>query len=357
SPFGEEVTLPVIHDAANDRVPRFQILYFFDTDCIKCKVETAMLRSLLDDKDYPVDVYAIYVGKDSESWMKWRGSTFVLKKGKTSLTHLWDPDDSSGFQLKYGVTVTPRMFLVGPDGTIVGRGLDTDSLEQLLGALISMPRKEYEYGSGQTTELFDNLFSTYGQFISAGDVLDVASLIRKRTLEVGDTLSFKHMAGDLLYYLTSKKTEGFRDGTALFINDYILSKPEIWNTSDDELKVVGLARMLDDLYKKAPVGAIIPKTAIKGWNKIRRKGGFLVFGTKNCPVCASETAAAEYLHLAYLKVDMDDLEKEAPQLAGQLLEFFDLSTLPQIIQVDKKGVIKRRYLSLSEHLLFLKEKE
>ncbi len=357
NPFGEEVTIPVVRQAHQPEKGRYQILYFYDTDCVKCKVESAMLRSFLDDKNYPVDVFAIYVGSDKDSWMRWRGSTFILKKGETTLSHLWDPDDESGFQLKYGVTVTPRMFLLDPDGIIVGRGLDTDALEKLLSVLVRPVARDYEYGSEEAVELFDRLFATYGQVISAENVTDLASLLKERTLDAGDTLSFKHMEGDLLYYLSSQRTEGYKNGSALFINDYILSRPDIWNTPEDTLKVVGLAQMLDGLMKKAPVGATIPKTPIKGWNKMRRKGGFFIFATNGCPVCASETSVADLLHLAYLKVDMDALARQSPEVSRQLLDFFDLSSLPQIVQVGKKGVIKRRYLSFSEHLLFLREKE
>ena len=366
NPFGEEVIIPVVRQAYQPgTVPersrraegRYQVLYFFDTDCAKCKVESAMLRSFLDDKNYPLDVFAIYVGRDQESWLRWRGSTFVLKKGNATLSHLWDPDDESDFQLKYGVTVTPRMFLLSPDGVIIGRGLDTDSLEQLLSVLLPPVEIDYEYGSEPTAELLNNLFATYGSVVSAEDVTDVASLLKERTLETGDTLSFKHMEGDLLYYLASQRGEGYKEGSALFINDYILSRPDIWNTPDDSLKVVGMALMMDVLLKKAAVGSTIPKLPIKGWNKMRRKGGFFIFGTNGCPVCATETGVADLLQLAYLKVNMDDLERESPAISRQLLDFFDLSSLPQIVLVGKKGVIKRRYLSLSDHLLFLREKE
>ena len=142
--------------------------------------------------------------------------------------------------------------------------------------------------------------------------------------------------------------------------DLIIDRRNVLNDIDyavDSLKVVGLAQMLDGLMKKAPVGATIPKTPIKGWNKMRRKGGFFIFATNGCPVCASETSVADLLHLAYLKVDMDALARQSPEVSRQLLDFFDLSSLPQIVQVGKKGVIKRRYLSFSEHLLFLREKE
>ena len=353
-PSGAHVTFPVILSGAEGPA-RFQILYFYDTDCAKCKLESATLRSMLDDKEYPVDVVAVYVGREADSWQKWRESTFVLKRGGARVIHLWDPDGKSGYQLDYGVTVTPRMFLIDPSGVIIGRGLDTIALDTLLQSCLAA--NDYEYGSKESADLFDKLFSTYGQTVSPADVTEVASLLESRTLSRGDTLSFKHLEGDLLYYLSSKRGEGFKEGTSLFINDYILSRPQIWNSAEDSLKVVGLASLSDRLLKKAPVGAVIPKTPIKGWNKLRRKGGFFFFSSRGCPVCAAESAAADYLHVAYLKIDMDGLMAESPELSRKLLDFFDLSALPFIIQTGKRGVIKRRYVSFSEHLLFLDEKE
>ena len=354
-PSGAHVTFPVILSEAKDLRPRFSILYFYDTDCAKCKLESATLRSMLDDKEYPVDVVAVYVGREADSWQKWRESTFVLKRGGARVIHLWDPDGKSGYQLDYGVTVTPRMFLIDPSGVIIGRGLDTIALDTLLQSCLAA--NDYEYGSKESADLFDKLFSTYGQTVFPADVTEVASLLESRTLSRGDTLSFKHLEGDLLYYLSSKRGEGFKEGTSLFINDYILSRPQIWNSAEDSLKVVGLASLSDRLLKKAPVGAVIPKTPIKGWNKLRRKGGFFFFSSRGCPVCAAESAAADYLHVAYLKIDMDGLMAESPELSRKLLDFFDLSALPFIIQTGKRGVIKRRYVSFSEHLLFLDEKE
>lgn len=352
-PSGEFVKIPVIAGSTGN--PRFQVLYFYDTDCAKCKLESPMLRSLLDDKDYPVDVFAVYVGREEDKWAFWRESTFRVKAPNTTVIHLWDPEDSSDYQMRYGVTATPKMFLVGPDGVIIGRNLDTDSLEKLLDA--SLAALYYDYGGEEALAFFDKLFSTSGSKVVPEDVTGIASMLESRTLARGDTMSFKHLEGDLLYYLAGKRGEGFKEGTYSFIKDYILSRPDVWNNADDSLKVIGLASMMDGLLSKAPVGTRIPKTGIKGWNKMRRRGGLFFFSTTGCPVCAAEQEAADSLHLKYLKVDMTSLEKESPQTAHKLLDFFDLSGLPHIIQTGRRGVIERRYVSLVEHLLFLDEKD
>ncbi len=344
-PYGETVTVPV---------EGYSVLYFYDTDCAKCKLETVTLRSLLNDKDYPVTVYAIYVGTNEERWIQWR-NTFALDTEETEVVHLWDPDNTSDLQFTYGVVQTPKMFLVDPEGVIVGRGLDTEALEQLLEILLD--DGEYDYGNDASVALFDKLFSTYGPKVTAADVADVASLLKGRTLDLGDTLNFKHLEGDLLYYIAGKREEGFREGAASLVKDYILSRPDIWNNEEDSLMVVGMAEMLDGLLSKTPVGSTIPKMGIKGWNKFRKQGGYIFFHAEGCPICEAEMELADSLGIKYFSVNMDALENKSPRKARTLLDTFDLSSLPFVIQIGKGGIVERRYASLTDRILFLDEKE
>ena len=344
-PYGETVTVPV---------EGYSVLYFYDTDCAKCKLETATLRSLLNDKDYPVTVYAIYVGTNEERWTQWRNS-FTLDTEETEVVHLWDPDNTADLQFTYGVVQTPKMFLVDPEGVIAGRGLDSEALEQLLEVLLD--DGEYDYGSDASAALFDKLFSTYGPKVTAADVADVASLLKGRTLDLGDTLIFKHLEGDLLYYIAGKREEGFREGAASLVRDYILSRPDIWNNEEDSLMVVGMAEMLDGLLSKTPVGSAIPKMGIKGWNKFRKQGGYIFFHAEGCPICEAEMELADSLGIKYFSVNMDALENKSPRKARKLLDTFDLSSLPFVIQIGKGGIVERRYASLTDRILFLDEKE
>ena len=344
-PYGETVTVPV---------EGYSVLYFYDTDCAKCKLETATLRSLLNDKDYPVTVYAIYVGTNEERWTQWRNS-FTLDTEETEVVHLWDPDNTADLQFTYGVVQTPKMFLVDPEGVIAGRGLDSEALEQLLEVLLD--DGDYDYGSDASAALFDKLFSTYGPKVTAADVADVASLLKGRTLDLGDTLNFKHLEGDLLYYIAGKREEGFREGAASLVKDYILSRPDIWNNEEDSLMVVGMAEMLDGLLSKTPVGSTIPKMGIKGWNKFRKQGGYIFFHAEGCPICEAEMELADSLGIKYFSVNMDALENKSPRKTRKLLDTFDLSSLPFVIQIGKGGIVERRYASLTDRILFLDEKE
>ena len=348
APFGETVSVPSASE-------QFQLLYFYDTDCAKCKLETATLRSLLNDNDYPIIVYAVYIGTNDAAWKQWRETYFKIDSEETEVIHLWDPNSEADLQFKYGVVQTPRMFLVDPEGIIVGRGLDTESLEQLLDAVLD--DGSYNYGSEASKALFDKLFSTYGTKLEAGDVADVASILKQRTLDLGDTLNFKHLEGDLLYYLVSRREEGFKEGSAGFINEYILSRPEIWNTEEDTLMVVGMAEMMENLLSKSPVGSVIPRMCIKGWNKFRKQGGIMFFHAEGCQICESEMALADSLGLKYYSVNMDALEENSPKKARKLLNSFDLSALPYATEIAPGGKVVRRYISLAEQLLFLDEKE
>jgi peroxiredoxin len=325
---------------------RYRVLFFYDTDCAKCKMETILLRSKLNTKDYPVDVYAFCTGDDPDEWLEWRTDRFNLRAEATEVIHVWDPEVHSDYQKKYGVLQTPRMFLLDRTGKIVGRGMDTDALEQILDILIS--REDYTYGGESSNALFDNLFASYGD-LDAMDIMETAGLLEQRTLAKGDTLMFKHLEGDLLYYLVPKRDEVHMAGAKPFIDEYILGRPGIWNTADDTLKVVGLARMMGDLLSRTPVGSRIPKiSSIKGWNKFRRRGGYLLFHTTGCPVCVLEVEAARISGYRYFEVDMDALSESDPASARKLLDTFDLSGLPLIIETGRRGVVKRKYVSLLE---------
>ncbi len=333
---------------------RFRVLLFYDTVCAKCKLEMMRLRPLLDSRNWPVDVYAVYTGSDKESWGQWITDRLDVSASRTGVFNLWDPEVASDYQMKYGVLQTPRMFLVDKDGTIIGRGLDSDALERLLDIALH-GLEDYEYGSAASAALMEDLFASYDGTARPPSlpkrpdpawILSMAEAIESRTLAEGDTASFKHLEGDLLYWLTSRRDELSKEGTVPFINEYVLSRPGIWNTQDDTLKVIGLARMMKDLLSRTPVGSKLPKYDIPGWNRLRRKGGCIVFHTAGCPVCKDELAAADSLGLRTLAVNVDEVMASDSDLARTLLDTFDLSSMPFILEVGRHGVIRRRYVSL-----------
>ena len=338
---------------------RFSVLYFYDSSCATCKVQSILLRHLFQDEDFPVDFYAVYASDDKESWEKYIDEQLTFDTSGMRVFHLWDPEISSDFQRKYGVIQTPRMFLISPDGTILGRGLDAQALSMMLHPIFD--EVELEYGSDESIALYDGIF---GDIVpSLEDVKSIADYVASSTLEKGDTLMFKQMTGDLLYYLSLQRGEGFKEGLAALIDDQILSKPDVWNTADDSLKVIGMAEMYDDLLSRSTPGKLVPDMKLPGirlskgkekegtfsLRKLRGAENYIMFVTDGCSVCAAEKEAARKLVLEnrkarVLMVNVDDVLVKNPALASRMFDSFDLSTLPFILQTDKKGKIYRRYI-------------
>ena len=68
-------------------------------------------------------------------------------------------------------------------------------------------------------------------------------------------------------------------------------------------------------------------------------------------MCAAEKQAASEIAASgnkdkVLVINVDEILSEDPSHAEKMFDSFDLSTLPFIIQTDRKGRIQRRYISL-----------
>ena len=149
---------------------RYSVLYFYDSSCATCKVQSILLRNLFQDEDFPVDFIAVYASGDEDSWKRYVDEQLSFNTSKTEVRHFWDPEISSDFQRKYGVIQTPRMFLIAPDGTVVGRGLDAQALSQMLHAILD--DVELEYGSDDSIALYDGIFGN--SVPSREDVIAIA---------------------------------------------------------------------------------------------------------------------------------------------------------------------------------------
>ncbi|MBR1706690.1 MAG: thioredoxin family protein [Bacteroidales bacterium] len=350
-PGGEPVSLP--------SEGRYTVLYFYDTSCASCKVETARLSAFLRTTSYPVDVYAFYAGSDETAWDRYRAVQLDVE----GIVHVWDPMLESDFQRKYGVLQTPRMFLVDPSGVIVGRGLDTQALSILLGD--AFDTEGYVYGTDGQMAMYAQVFSRYGDTLKVSDVVDVADYVAARTYGEGDVEQYRHMEGDLLYYLSAQRGEAVKEGTLAFIERFI-EVPDIWTTQEDTVKVLSLAATMKDLLSRTPTGAPVPDLQVSGI--LRRKPGlfrkgsragtyalrrlgasYLVFYTPGCGTC-EETLAAVDARVAsdrrarVLLVDLDAAFASDPEEAHVLLDTFDLSALPFVMEIDKDGTVLHKYI-------------
>ena len=108
------------------------LLWFYDTSCSKCVVEARVLPEVLEKAvDFPVTLVAFYAGQDKKAWRTFRRS-FKVKNPNVKLVHCWDPEVESDYLRLYAVISTPKMYMVAPEGSIIGRRLEVESLQSLL---------------------------------------------------------------------------------------------------------------------------------------------------------------------------------------------------------------------------------
>jgi hypothetical protein len=224
-------------------------------------------------------------------------------------------------------------------------------------------KEGYVYGTREGIALYEKVFSAYGDDFKPSDIVDVADYVADRTFGEGDIESFKHMEGDLLYYLSSQTGETFKEGTRQVIDKYILGVPEAWNDAEDAAQVVSMARMMKELLDRTPVGTPVPDLKVHGellrkpclFRKAAKKGVFplrksdyIVFYTNGCGRCEETLANARALadeKAKVLLVNMDTLFEKYPEEARLLLDTFDLSGLPYVMRLGPGGVVMHRYLA------------
>lgn len=123
NPCGRKVEIP--------RDGGMSVLFFYDTSCNKCKLEARLLPAVMKTVDFPLTFYAVYCGDDKRSWKDFRRH-FHLRNRKVETVHLWDPDMETEYLRLYGVISTPRIYVTDKDGTVLGRRLEVESLQEIL---------------------------------------------------------------------------------------------------------------------------------------------------------------------------------------------------------------------------------
>jgi len=327
----------------------FSVLFFYDTSCSKCKLESMKLKTFLSDFDSPVDVYAIYTGVVKEQWDDFVNSRWDFHPLSVRMHHLWDPESNSDFQEKYSVLQTPRMFLIDKDGVIVGRGLDTESLISLLDTFLPKP---YQYGQENSMSFFKGLFDGNEK---AEDYLEIASYLKEQSLVQADSLLCKHLMGDLFYYLLDGRDYEQKLALSTFIKIYIEGDSLLWSDKEDGPTVVGPSEIAAELIGRTPVGSRIPRIKLTGldyrsqkkksWNlrRMRSDESYLFFYNPSCSICESEIDGLpafieSHPDALVLLVNPDDNDSE-------IFDVFDLSSIPYIISINGKSFVTGKYLS------------
>lgn len=134
--IGHEAPLISMYDKCGKLVQlpekgKCSILFFYDTSCAKCRLEMKVLPQILESIDFPINFYAVYCGSDKKSWRRFR-NTFRPRNRKLTTVHLWDPEMETDYLRLYGIISTPKMYMTEPQGNIMGRRLEPESLMELI---------------------------------------------------------------------------------------------------------------------------------------------------------------------------------------------------------------------------------
>lgn len=347
---------------------RYGVIYFYETDCPKCTVETALLSHFLEEENPNIRFYAVYTGSDEEAWRKYTAEAFHFAAPAVTVEQLWDPDCESDFPRAYGVLQTPRLFFIDKDNRILGRGLDTYALKALITGNEEL--HPYLYGSERSEKGFDALFSGLQPEVS---VEDVRLLVKCASAMFPEkTADFRHWAGDLLYYLCRHRHQGtaYLEGAEYLADSLVAAKPELWRLPGDSLQVVGYAAQVKALAGLLPIGERAPDLRLRGrmkspgrertgsWN-LRALGrpAFVFFYTRDCARCREMAATVDRFlsaskpgepgaeQLNFLMIDLDRLEKRRPRKFRAVRERFDLSLLPFVFRMDREGRVLEKYVS------------
>lgn len=389
---------------------RLRVLYFYATDCSVCKLYSKQLETLLSRLTRPVDLVAVYTGKDRESWEKYVRERLSWKADKVRIFNLWDGDGKGEFVTRYGVLSTPRLFLVEKDGTIIGRRLDPEALRMLF-ELIEEDN-QYAYGDERSRQLFEGLLPVDDLTIPA--VTETMNLIQRISQDKGNPAVYRHMTGDLLYYLNSHEDEHSIEVCDWFINEYILSDKIKWRGENDSLSVLHLAKFLQGLHGKAALGTPVPavrayveevvpdapvtKIGLKGKYRLdalkkrcrfKKREMLLLFYDPACSDCQEQLAKARELVCGLpdaagqsdspaaastdnqasapgqssstvtspeaggseppvvILINVEDNMARLNEKERQaLFDAFDLSSLPYLLRLAPDGSITRRYFKL-----------
>ena len=233
---------------------RLRVLYFYATDCSVCKLYSKQLEVLLSRSTQPIDLIAVYTGRERESWEAYVRERLSWTGEKVRIFNLWDAEGKGAFVTRYGVLSTPRIFLIDTDGTIIGRRLDPEALRMLLEVIEQ--DNQYAYGDEHSRQLFEGLLPVDDLTIPA--ITETMDLIQRISEDKGNPAVCRHMTGDLLYYLNSHEDEHTIEVCDWFIDEYILSDKIAWRGENDSLSVLHLAQFLRGLHGKAALGTRIP---------------------------------------------------------------------------------------------------
>ena len=343
----------------------YKILFFYDTDCSTCRREAPLLAGLL--KEYhgeSISLIAIYTQSDRQAWEAYATEVFDgIDNPDVTVCHLWDPESETGFHEKYGVLSTPMMFLLDSQNIILGRGLNTEALVQLL----QMENARVV----QFQHIFDNLFGTFKP-LTYTNVEGIIDAFAERTKP--NPPLYTELLYNLFNYLRSSDEPAKQQGALYLAEQYIAAAPEMWSPEFLNRTVHALAQArlnpvgtrATNLQLQDKRGKSVPLYDNKHYYTL------LFFHLLDCQQCQRELAALKKLKpelydldvkvvMVYLGEEREAwqkfVRKQWPSRWRYLNDFdktsdlrtqYDLEYVPHLYLLDETGIIIAKDIPVSE---------
>lgn len=327
----------------------YKAIYFYSPECATCRLTTPRVTEVLMRRIEDVLFYAVNTDSDKEKWDQYLAVNEDFQK---YAIHYCIPATDSDYQQLYGVTRTPQLFLISPDGTILGRRLDDEALETLLSNELDL----YEGALwNDATALIETVMA------EGGKLMEIHEMIRRRTED--NPRTYKILTAALFHYAMTHRGHDLRFDAVEFARNDSIFNLATWWTMNDFISVIRPVRLAIRLMDLAPVGKRIPNVKVHGTLlcgdrektgsfRLRRlcgKDHRIVFYSPGCRDCKALLETVDAFRAAHPKtrillVNMDELSAQHPAEAEAALEALDLSALPMIFKTGRRGRVIDKYL-------------
>jgi peroxiredoxin/predicted CopG family antitoxin len=110
----------------------YTLVCFYEASCDHCQKEIPKIYNVFQTfKDRGLVGFCVFTQKNKNEWLK-----FVSENQLTDWINVWDPKNENNFRVAYGVYSVPQVYVLDKNKKIVGRGLESLSLAQLLNHLM-----------------------------------------------------------------------------------------------------------------------------------------------------------------------------------------------------------------------------
>lgn len=257
------------------------ILFFYSTDCIKCRMASAELVDMVNEYNKGVlNVMAVCTDSNKSKWTQYINSHFYIYNPFVNWKNVYDPEAESAYHMLYGVIETPKIFLLDKDGIIKGRNLSVENIKELL--------ENYNKEKEGMDEFFKGLFEQAADEEAVKSLIDLIYTRATVSENGGQGRLFNDIFHELYLYLKSSSNYDWQCGAAYIGEKYIVGMQDRWKNPNFVEKV----RIAVELFNRNPLGSkaapldlIIPGGIPLTLDDISADWRVLFFYNTSCGLC------------------------------------------------------------------------